>query len=77
MFPGLVAADGETLFIDRAERGPRFELREEWLPRVRAVPEELTEMLSVAQFFLRLTVGWADDEPDSDAFEPTGLRWPE
>lgn len=76
IFPGIVVSQPDGLYLDRAERGPRFELREEWLPRIKPVPPELADVLEGASYYLRLSVGRAEDEPDHQNFLPTGLRMP-
>jgi hypothetical protein len=76
IFPGTVVSQPDGLYLDRAERGPLFELREEWHPRIKPVPPELEQVCQGAAYYLRLTVGRAEDEPDHETFLPTGLRRP-
>ena len=77
VFPGIVVVDNETLFLDRGVRGPRFELRDEWLCRVRPVEPEFERTFDGARYFLPLTVGNLNDDFDDQQFVRTGLRWPE
>ena len=55
--------------------GGRLVLEEEWLLRIRPVPdEESRAILLGADYFLRLTVG---SLPDGEGqFQSTGMRWP-
>lgn len=74
-FPGTVIELPDGLFLDRGEREPPVELREEWLSRVQLVPPDLSREFREAKFYIRLYVGRAEDEPDHETFVPTGLRY--
>jgi hypothetical protein len=74
VLPGLARREGGSLFIDRGPR-PRFEVRPEWIDRVKPVDPELRPILRGADFYLALTAGHLDDDPAD--FVPTGLKWPD
>jgi hypothetical protein len=69
---GILGKDGARYFLDRGDEG-RFDLVEEWIPRIKVPNESLSAMLCGASLMLSLSVG--TEEADSD-WVPTGLNWP-
>ena len=75
VFAGVVRQDGERLVLERNE-GP-FELRAEWIERIRPVKAELRDVLLDADYVLTLSVGNLPAGAPTDGFEATGLKWPQ
>lgn len=66
---GEVRGEGPNLYIDRGAEG-RFELRAEWLARVKPVPDDLRDTLTGADYYLSLLV---DSLPEgANPVAPTG-----
>jgi hypothetical protein len=74
VLPGVARLESGTLFIDRGPR-PRFEVRPEWIDRIKPVDPPLRGIFRGADYYLALTVGHTDEVPGDLA--PTGLRWPD
>ncbi len=74
VMPGLARLESGKLFIDRGPR-PRFEVRPEWIGRIKPVDRPLRGILRGADYYLALTVGHVGEV--SADLEPTGLRWPD
>ena len=75
VFAGVIRQDVEGLVLERNEG--LFELRAEWIERIRPVKAELRDVLLDADYVLALSVGDLPDGPPTDAFEATGLKWPQ
>jgi hypothetical protein len=58
-------------------RPTEFLVEEEWLPRIKPVPDDVKEILLHADFYFSVTVGDVDnDDFDPTQFRKTGLKWP-
>lgn len=73
VFPGSLVIEHDTVFLDRGARVPRFEIRDEWLTRIRLVATEEATLFKT-KYVLPLTAGIVDDDDDG---VPTGLKWPD
>jgi len=76
VFPGDVVLENETLYLDRGDRGPRVEIRDDWVPRIQLASPAASAILQGSKYVLRLTVGRTDGEPGGTPFLDTGLDWP-
>ena len=74
VFTGIVKMFDSTYFLDRGEGEPLFEIFDDWLPRIKSVSDDISDILMGAEYHLSLSVGDADDE---GPFKETGLKWPD
>lgn len=75
IFAGIVRQDGSRLVLDRDD-GP-FELRDEWIERIRPVEAQVKDILLGADYVLSLSVGNLPGGASTAELEPTGLKWPQ
>ncbi len=77
VYSGIARWNGSTLLLERAPN-PDFEIRSEWHERVQAVTnQEVRQILLGADYFLRLYLGELPPGTSREAYELTGLKWPE
>ncbi len=67
--------DGE-LVLDRGPDNADFEVRSEWIVRIKPTRDEVRSILGDCDFFLPLSVGQASDD-ELKEMDPTGISWPE
>ena len=72
----LIEREG-VLFVDRGEHGPPFEIRDEWLPRIKPTPAAVSDIVNRAEYYLKLFGGPKPDDADPGEFVPTGLKLPD
>ena len=77
VFSGVARVDGATLVIERGLGNPDFEVRFEWLDRIKQVGSDNRSILMDAEYYIPLTVGNLPDGFASDSLFSTGLRWPD
>lgn len=70
----LIEKDGAHFLVFDGEGSP-FEIRNEWIERIRPTPPDLDVDVDGAEFLLSLSVGKSEDI--DGPLEKTGLRWPE
>ena len=73
VFKGQMIEKNGMYFLQR-DNNVTIEIREEWLPKIEQIPEELKEILLNCDYQLPLTVG--NIENDSGISERLGLKWP-
>jgi hypothetical protein len=74
VFGGRLQWNGTQLQVER-NNGVPFEIREEWIERIRPVENDVVRnILLGADYYLRLAVG---PKPEGEGFVTTGLRWPD
>jgi hypothetical protein len=76
VYAGTARVRGGGLWIEWSGDEPDFEVRSEWLERIRLVDAELGPMLLGAQYVLSLRIGNLP-ESGAEGYLPTGLKWPE
>ena len=76
VFSGVARPQDGTLHIDRGTE-PSFEIKLEWIDRIRPVDRELRSMLLDADYFLSLTIGRLSVDDDGNDLLQTGLQWPD
>lgn len=69
---GTLAQDEAGYFLDRGASG-RFDLRDEWLARIKVPGDSMQGLVQGAGLMLSPNVGRGDAGPDG---EWTGLSWP-
>ena len=74
VFGGIALLEAGVLYMDCGEGTPRFEIREEWLGRIRRVDPESRETLLNAEYYLPLTVGRLALDEDETGDNPAGLK---
>ena len=77
VFPGTVRREGDAKYLDRGPNRDRFEIRKEWLSRIRPVGDDLRDIFEGCELYLPLTVGNLTPGRDLDDLELTGLKWPQ
>ena len=75
VFTGIAERRLTSVVVVREPPERSFLLRNEWLERVIAVPEELRDVLCGADYQFSVAVGDIDDAEDPSALEKTGLMW--
>lgn len=75
VFGGIGRVEAGVLWLDRGGDIPRFEIRHEWLERIREVAPESRQILLDADYYLPPSVG--NIASGDDSFEATGLKWPD
>lgn len=76
VFSGALAQGPSGLFQDRGTK-PRFEIREEWIERIKPVGSDLKDILLGAEYCLSLSVGPIPEGETTESYVCTGLKWPE
>ncbi len=76
VFTGIAERRGASVVIVREPPERSLVLRNEWLERLSAVPDELRYVLCGADYQFSVAVGDMDDAEDPSALEKTGLIWP-
>lgn len=76
VFTGIAERRGGSVVMVREPPGRSFVLRDEWLGRLSAVPDELRDVLCGADYQFWVTVSPVEDADDPSALEKTGLIWP-
>ncbi len=77
VFPGTFRKDGDRAYLERDDGHEDFEIREEWVERIRPVDnEEVRSILQNCDFFLSLSVGSIADS-ERESLDTTGLKWPQ
>ena len=76
VFPGTARVENGALYLDRGVKS-RFEVRPEWIERIRAVDPDLRSTLQNADYFLALSVGTPPEGEGGSDFLETGLKWPD
>jgi len=78
IFFGIARYDGQQLVLDRGRDRPPFVVRDEWLSRIKPVPEDTDDIFEGAQYFLPLTIEPLPPgvDPSEEGYEETGLKWP-
>jgi hypothetical protein len=61
--------------LDRGTGQSPIQLHDEWLARMKPVPDSVREILLGAEYFVRLSIGSLPGEGTSE-YQSTGLRWP-
>jgi hypothetical protein len=74
VFTGTVRESEGGYVLDRGDGV--VAIRPEWMSRVKAVPDDLKDILLGAEWELSLTVGNLPDDADPSEYEPIGLRIP-
>lgn len=74
VYSGTLIQSGLLYYLDREGDGTNPEIRQEWLPKIEAVPESLKETLLGCDYQLSLSVG--DAEEYKGELENFGLKWP-
>ena len=75
IFTGTIESKDGEFFLNRGPDKDIFDIRDEWLSRIKPVKEEVREILGNCDFFLPLSVGAVSDD-DALGMEATGLKWP-
>lgn len=73
VYSGTLVKKNKNYYLKR-EDDTEPEIRNEWLPRIEPVPEDLKETLLGCEYQLSLTVGNSKDA--TEALESFGLKWP-
>ena len=73
---GTARIEPGGVYLDRGAK-PRFDIRAEWISRIRPVAPELRSTLLGADYYLPLTVASLGTDPDDEDLVLTGLKWPE
>ena len=77
VFPGIARVEEDGLYIDRGPKA-RFEIRPEWVSRIRPVDASLRSTLRDAEYYLPLAVGnLPSASTEEDDLLMTGLKWPD
>ena len=74
VFPGTLIHKNGNYYFKREQDGKAPKLHNEWIPRIKEVPEELKETLCNCDYQLSLTV--EDINENEPGFESFGLKWP-
>ena len=74
VFPGVFTQVGGSYYLQREGEGNSPEIREEWLPRIKSVPDESRDVLMGCDYQLSLSVGNSEDV--NEPLENFGLKWP-
>ncbi len=75
IFTGTIESKDGEFFLNRGPDKDIFDIRDEWLSRIKPVKEEVREILGNCNFFLPLSVSAVSDD-DAQGMEATGLKWP-
>lgn len=75
VFAGIFEKGNNGYYINRGADEPPFEVQEEWLPRIKKVEQEQSEMLLNAEYQLSLSVGSVESK--GGPLVKTGLKWPQ
>ena len=75
---GVAEYDGMELVLDRGKDNPPFVVRDEWVSRIRPVPDNTEETFEEAEYYLSLAIAPLPPEidPSEHGYEYTGLKWP-
>jgi hypothetical protein len=76
VFTGTARVSEDLLFLDRHGK-PSFEIRAEWLDRIKSVGSKVKDILLGAEFYLPLTIGPLPEGQSAESYIATGLKWPE
>ena len=74
VFPGVLIKEGNRYYLKRNSEESNPEIKEEWLSRIKNIPEDLKETLQGCEYQLSLSVGSAEDI--TETLESFGLKWP-
>lgn len=74
VFAGVLRLGAIGYVLEREGGDFSFQIQEEWLPRIKAVPEELRQTLLGAEYQLSLSVSSA--EAEVGPLITTSLKWP-
>ena len=77
VFPGTFRRDGDRVYLERGTGHTNFEIRDEWVERIRSTDnEDIRSILQNCDLFLPLSVGSIGDA-ERQTLESTGLSWPQ
>ncbi len=71
---GTVHQQGDVVMLDHSASGEPFHIQPEWLDRIKPIPEDLSDILMNADFFLSLSVGTLPERSDPSDYKFTGLK---
>lgn len=71
---GTVRQQGDVVLLDHSAGGEPFHIQPEWLDRIQPIPEDLSDILMNADFFLPLSVGTLPEGDDPSDYKFTGLK---
>ena len=74
VFSGVFTEKDGTFYLERENQESPV-IQEDWLPRIKEVPEDLKDVLMGCEYQLSLSVGDIDEAPEP--YEPFGLKWPQ
>ena len=75
---GVAQYDGKQLVLDLGKDKPPFVIRDEWMSKIKPVPEGVEEIFEGSEYYLPLTIGPLPTGIDlvESGYEATGLTWP-
>ncbi len=75
MYFGTLQLKEGRLSLDRGTNGPELNISDEWVERIKIVPDGLKEELGNAEYQLPLTVSDLPEGENADSYNSTGLKW--
>ena len=76
VFSGIAEWRGTSITLLREPPESSFVLRDEWLARLKPVPDELKATLLDAEYQFSVRVGDLTEADDRETLLKTGLKWP-
>ncbi len=75
---GVARYDGGQLTLELGKDKPPFVIRDDWMSRIKPVPEDMEEIFEESAYYLPLTIDPLPTgiDPVESGYEATGLTWP-
>ena len=77
VFTGIARWNGKEIFFDRGSTQQGFTFPEDWLERIKTVPQDIKDIVIDSEYYISLSVGDLSNDTDQSGFISTGLKWPE